>query len=550
MQSFKNELKSNDISIFTVQETHFRKKGTFKSKDFEIFESIRKKQKGGTMIGVHKALNPMLIKEYDDDFELLVVEIKIANTEVRIISGYGPQENLTENDRLPFFLALEQEILKAEMEGKEVYIEMDANSKLGPDVIKGDPHHQTPNGKILLSIIERNGLKVINGLEKCEGVITRKRVTKDATEESVIDFVITSPGLEEHLQSLLIDEDRKHVLTHVSRSKNILRKKESDHNVMISRLSFTWNKHIKRERIQSFNLKNKECQRLFTEMTSNTNILSSIFEKDENLNLCTKKFLKRLNGCIQQCFRKIRITEKTNGEIETLFQRRKLLRNKKDDKSKEELKNVEEELADKCAQDNYEKIVEEISGMECESGGVHPGKLWKLRKSLCPKSRDPPTAMLDEHGNLVTSPSVIENLALDTYKKRLDNRPMKDSLEHIRTEKEELCKKRLEYARNNKTKPWTNEDLQRVLKYLKKNKSRDPHGYANEIFHPEVAGDDLQYAIILMMNRMKMEQVFPECLELCNISSIYKKKGCRNCFENYRGIFRVSIFRSILDRLI
>ena len=174
MQSFKNELKSNDISIFTVQETHFRKKGTFKSKDFEIFESIRKKQKGGTMIGVHKALNPMLIKEYDDDFELLVVEIKIANTEVRIISGYGPQENWTENDRLPFFLALEQEILKAEMEGKEVYIEMDANSKLGPDVIKGDPHHQTPNGKILLSIIERNGLKVINGLEKCELLLEKE----------------------------------------------------------------------------------------------------------------------------------------------------------------------------------------------------------------------------------------------------------------------------------------------------------------------------------------------------------------------------------------
>ena len=253
--------------------------------------------------------------------------------------------------------------------------------------------------------------------------------------------------MEEHLQSLLIDEDRKHVLTHVSRSKNILRKKESDHNVMISRLSFTWNKHIKRERIQSFNLKNKECQRLFTEMTSNTNILSSIFEKDENLNLCTKKFLKRLNGCIQQCFRKIRITEKTNGEIETLFQRRKLLRNKKDDKSKEELKNVEEELADKCAKDNYEKTVEEISGMKCETGGVHPGKLWKLRKYLCPKSRDPPTAMLDEHGNLVTSPSVIETLALDTYKKRLHNRPMKDSLEHIRTEKKNSARRDLNMLR-------------------------------------------------------------------------------------------------------
>ena len=39
-------------------------------------------------------------------------------------------------------------------------------------------------------------------------------------------------------------------------------------------------------------------------------------------------------------------------------------------------------------------------------------------------------------------------------------------------------------------------------------------------------------------------------MKLCNISSIWKKKGNKNDFESYRGIFRVTIFRSILDRLI
>ena len=53
------------------------------------------------------------------------------------------------------------------------------------------------------------------------------------------------------------------------------------------------------------------------------------------------------------------------------------------------------------------------------------------------------------------------------------------------------------------------------------------------------------------MNRIKEEQVFPELLEHCTISSIFKKgKVGRNNFDNYRGIFRLSIFRSILDRLI
>ena len=93
------------------------------------------------MIGIHKALNPILIKEYDEDFELLVVEFEEARRGIRIISGYGPQENWSETDRLPFFWALEAEIVKAELENKAVIIEMDANSKLGPEMIKNRRKH-------------------------------------------------------------------------------------------------------------------------------------------------------------------------------------------------------------------------------------------------------------------------------------------------------------------------------------------------------------------------------------------------------------------------
>ena len=93
-------------------------------------------------------------------------------------------------------------------------------------------------------------------------------------------------------------------------------------------------------------------------------------------------------------------------------------------------------------------------------------------------------------------------------------------------------------------------DLDKVLKKLKKQKSRDPLGLANHIFCPEVAGDDLKRAILKLMNSIKEEQKYPECLEVCNISSIWKKKSSRQEFDSYRGIFRVTVFRSILDSLI
>ena len=73
-------------------------------------------------------------------------------------------------------------------------------------------------------------------------------------------------------------------------------------------------------------------------------------------------------------------------------------------------------------------------------------------------------------------------------------------------------------------------DLYRMLKSLKKQHSRDPVGLANDIFCLEVAEDDLKLAILKLMNRIKLEQMYLECLEPCNISSIWKMKGSKNDF--------------------
>ena len=76
----KNKNKFFKSSVFSIQETHFSKKGQFKMNNFTIFESIQKsKEKGGTLLGIHSGLKPVLVKEYSDIFELLVVEIEIKD---------------------------------------------------------------------------------------------------------------------------------------------------------------------------------------------------------------------------------------------------------------------------------------------------------------------------------------------------------------------------------------------------------------------------------------------------------------------------------------
>ena len=49
-----------------------------------------------------------------------------------------------------------------------MFIEIDANSKLGPDIITGDPHQISDNGKILSQIIEDHNLFLVNGSELCK----------------------------------------------------------------------------------------------------------------------------------------------------------------------------------------------------------------------------------------------------------------------------------------------------------------------------------------------------------------------------------------------
>ena len=131
LSSLKAQVKLTKSNVVTIQETHARRKGKIQLPDMVVFEAIRKAKGGGTLIASHKSLNPRLIESYEDEFELLVVELEPEEKNIRMISGYGPQENWTEEKQRPFFVALETEVEKANFAGKSIIIELNANAKLG-----------------------------------------------------------------------------------------------------------------------------------------------------------------------------------------------------------------------------------------------------------------------------------------------------------------------------------------------------------------------------------------------------------------------------------
>jgi hypothetical protein len=510
VESLKYELKRTNSSIFTLQETHFSKKGRVNIDDFVVFEAIRMKEHG-TMIGAHVKLQPVLVSEYSETFEMLVIQVRVDGREIRVITGYGPQENIKADKAMPFFSKLEEEIVSAKLANKSIIIQLDANSKLGKNVIPKDPKDQSPNGAVLADIIDRNALIVANSLEtKCSGVITRSRSIEGRVEESVIDFVIISADLLDDIEELIIDEKREHALTKITHSKNIVKKVTSDHNVMLSKFSLTMPKTKPPQKTEVFNFKNKVNQEKFKVLTSNFPSLSKVFDTEEDINIQTEKFLKVLNKCINMSFKKVRLGSRKPSEYETLYARWSEIRHNEDIDSKLASIELETQLADKFADNIFEKIKEEIDGMNCEDGAINSGKLWKLKKKLHKNFVDPPTAMKDSRGRLLTDKDSILSETLKHYKKVLENRTITEGLETHQTDREDLALKRLEQASMNKTPAWDMEDLTEAIKSLKNNKSSDSFGFINELFKPSVIGSDLKEGLLNLKNKIKETQVYPK----------------------------------------
>ena len=176
-------------------------------------------------------------------------------------------------------------------------------------------------------------------------------------------------------------------------------------------------------------------------------------------------------------------------------------------------------------------------------------KIWNLRNKFCNKFREPPNAMLDDKGNLLTNEASILEAAQKAHTDRLLPNQMRSNLEQYRVDVNNLCESRLRSTIKNKTKDWELSDLKQALKELNKNKSADSMGYINELFQEDTAGDDLILALLKLINKIKSTLYLPSTLTKVSVTSVNKSKA-RNNFDNYRGIFRLPVIRCLIDKLL
>ena len=145
------------------------------------------------------------------------------------------------------------------------------------------------------------------------------------------------------------------------------------------------------------------------------------------------------------------------------------------------------------------------------------------RKSPKNKSNIP-IGKKDKKGTLITNHLGLKNLYLKTYKQRLRNRPIKTGFEEIKELKIILFNLRKQLCAKRESNPWEIKNLESAMKSLKKDKTRDPNGWINEIFKEDVAGTNLKISMLTLFNRIRTENYFPEFMRKTDITHPLQRK--------------------------
>ena len=556
LESFDFILYSLKPSIFSVQETKVYRPGKIKtdhSKNYTIYELHRKKTLGGGIaLGVLNSLDPLWIDEGDDDSEYIVVGITIGQLKARIISAYGVQESAPVERKAKFWSDIDHQVKQADFNREGVILQMDGNFWAGPGLIRSDPNPQNRNGEIFEEFMKNNpSLYLINGTDLCDGDITRERITEKRNERSILDFFLVCEKLKPFVTKMKIDNQREYPLTTKAN-------KMSDHftTYLDLSLSFTQKQDPRKD---LFNFRNIDCQEAFKNLTEKTKILSKCFESQGNFHSQCKKWRKNLDHIICKSFKKIRVNNKikVSEENKLLADRLELINEMKKNNNvdreiiQKKLDEVERILTELTSKKNRDKIINNFQHLDGSQGDSLTAGVWQIKKKIFPKHQPPlPAAMQDINGRLVRSKQEIKKLYRETFAFRLRDRPVREGYEEIEKLTKELCYRRLDLTKHIKSPRWEMKDLEKALGKLKNNKARDPAGLINEIFKPDVAGEDLKNSLLIMFNTMKENTFLPDFVREKTITTIFKQRGSRLDLENHRAVFIGSIFNSILMKLI
>ena len=486
-------------AVIFIQETKVNIKGEVDLPGYEVHELPRTNSDGGSLLtAIDSKLDSVIVSEESEaSFEILVVQAKVGDFNVRFINAYGPQEYAKNEDKIAFYSKLDQEVKNAKLFNCLICMELDANAKVGKLKIKDDPNETSENGEYLIDFAENNNLVICNTTVRCEGTITRERVTINGTERSVIDYIIVCEEMYSFLVSMKVDESRSFALSNFNKKNGLTNITKSDHNVLEANFNLSWekSKYLKENRKAIFNFKDESGIKKFKELTSG-NSLSSCFKNGDIIKE-SHQWSKAFKNILHRSFPKIRVTEPRLVHDDVFLQMRgkgivlksiekleKCLQvsGPKASESivekilelKTRITTFDRFISNSISEKNAKKIKDHFTNLT-EEGHFSASKMWAIKKKLNLNKKDAgtPSAKFDAAGNLITTREGLLQLYRQTYIDRLAPKLPQDDYLTLQLAKEKLFNLRYLVSSAKPSADWSQEQIMKMCKYLKNRKARD-----------------------------------------------------------------------------
>ena len=314
-------IKDVNPHIICLTEAHLGKDENIIVDNYTFIHNNNKEGKGGVSIWLRNDIKHMCIEISRETKEYETLWIKISNNKninIRIGNIYAPQECRTkEKVILNMYNHISKQKTETEKLDEKIIVVGDFNCKIG-NKINNNKDEISKYGKIFLKMVEEQEFAILNTHNKCDGKWTRIENGK----KSVIDYVLTSNNDKEHLNKMIIDENKLYTPYHVIKNRTIY----SDHCAIIVKMDWHVASRIEEEKFVT--VINKKSLEMFKKMTSNTT-LTDIARVEEKLDKKYQKWQNQVNKIIEKCFkRKVRKKKQKTKTIQKLYRAKRMVKRK------------------------------------------------------------------------------------------------------------------------------------------------------------------------------------------------------------------------------
>ena len=542
--SIRNIVDKLQPKVIVFNETKLASGTTVKKllPEYEICSRNIKSGKCGIAVGVKlQTFKSVLDVTSTNLQDILTVRIGMESCNVRVIVGYAPQETEKAEVRENFFTELEIEIAKCSQEDELPLIIGDLNAKIEMNDHKINA--LTPNGKLLMDIINNHSLDVLNFSPKCTGKWTH--VIRTTGASSVLDYALANSDITNFTKELVIDEEC--VFCPFSIKKNKKREPQySDHNAFIIKMVIEHSKKadkpqtswkITPEGLQEFHdHTNNNCLRDLDE-TATTQKMYNMLENNiyASMNKCFQRRKQKKTLPLRKDFYK---TYKTI----TSFARKGKAQRKVAKIYTQEIHKMNAEATSTIRNEHVKNTIRKLT----VDNSFSPDLFWKL----CKKSRKQTmmsTSVETEDGSELYGDELIQNAYRDEFIHRLRRREIIPELKNFETRSEQICELKLMETKLLKEPDYTVEEVAFVMSKLKYGKSGGRDNIPPDIY--KSSGNQLTYQIVQVINKIKNSGMVAAQWKDVQVSTIYKNKGKKKQLVNQRGIFLKQVLSKIFGKV-